>query len=494
MSNKTYSQILKSTSIIGGAQGINMLIAMIRVKFVSVLIGPAGYGILANFQAILGVAKTLSGLGLNGSAVRDVAEANGKGDQEHIARVVAALKKTCWLSGFFGALLMVALAYPLSQWSFNTHDYTLSIIALSLVIFFGNIQAGRMVIVQGFRRIKDLAILNILGTFVGSIIAVAFYYFMGIDGILPTLIIMAFISLLLSYYFSKKISIREIKLTWRETFTIAKPMLKMGLAMMWSGLLAAVSAYIIRLIITRELGLEAVGIYSAAFALSGYIVNFILSAMGADYYPRLTEVNEDHSRMCELVDQQTEIGLLLATPFIMFGISLAPLLIKIFYTSQFAEAASLLQWFLLGCLGRVIIWPMGITVLAKGKSKLFTCLQTYIHIIHLIMLLNLLPSVGLIATAISFALLYLIHFFVIKFHVKKLITYSWSLKLKKLILSLSISCLSLVLLHTFIINIIASISGTIISLLITIFCLKRLCNLLGAEHKVSILCSKLKIS
>ena len=44
MANKphrnSYGQILKSSSIIGGAQGINYLIGMVRVKLVAVLLGP----------------------------------------------------------------------------------------------------------------------------------------------------------------------------------------------------------------------------------------------------------------------------------------------------------------------------------------------------------------------------------------------------------------------------------------------------------------------
>ena len=41
--NNSYSRIMKSSSLIGGAQGINMLIGMVRVKFVAILIGPDAF-------------------------------------------------------------------------------------------------------------------------------------------------------------------------------------------------------------------------------------------------------------------------------------------------------------------------------------------------------------------------------------------------------------------------------------------------------------------
>ena len=60
---KSYSRIMKSSSLIGGAQGINILIGMVRVKFVAVLIGPLGVGLAGTYQALIGFIGTFAGLG-----------------------------------------------------------------------------------------------------------------------------------------------------------------------------------------------------------------------------------------------------------------------------------------------------------------------------------------------------------------------------------------------------------------------------------------------
>lgn len=70
--SQSYGQILKSTSIVGGAQGINLLLGIVRVKFAAVLIAPVGVGLVGNFQAVQGVMATLAGFGIQSSAVRDV--------------------------------------------------------------------------------------------------------------------------------------------------------------------------------------------------------------------------------------------------------------------------------------------------------------------------------------------------------------------------------------------------------------------------------------
>ena len=50
---KSYRQILRSTSIIGGASVINILIGLVRVKVAAVLLGPAGIGLIGLFKAML---------------------------------------------------------------------------------------------------------------------------------------------------------------------------------------------------------------------------------------------------------------------------------------------------------------------------------------------------------------------------------------------------------------------------------------------------------
>ncbi len=111
----SYTQILKSSSLIGGAQGINLLLGMVRVKFAAVLIGPVGVGLIGNYTAIQGLVGTVAGLGIQSSGVRDVAAAVGQGDPEAIGRTVITLRRVCWLTGLLGALAMMALAALLAR-------------------------------------------------------------------------------------------------------------------------------------------------------------------------------------------------------------------------------------------------------------------------------------------------------------------------------------------------------------------------------------------
>ena len=82
--------------------------------------------------------------------------------------------------------------------------------------------------------------------------------------------------------------------------------------------------------------------------------------------------------MNRLVNEQTEIGLLIALLGLLATVVLAPWIVHIFYTKEFLHAVELIRWFILGCLGRVISWPLGFLMLALGKGKWYLITETVV--------------------------------------------------------------------------------------------------------------------
>ena len=484
---------MKSSSLIGGAQGINILIGMVRVKFVAMLIGPVGVGLVGTYQATVQLIGTIVGLGLQSSAVRDIAGAVASKDQERIGRIVLTLRRMCWLTGGLGAMLVALFSQRLSYMTFKSPDYALEIALVGLTILFTNVRGGQMAVIQGMRRIGDLAKLNVIGVAVGSVVSVGLYALLGKKGIVPAIVLLGITQLIVSWWFARKIAVPRVTMSWGESFKAAGGMVKLGLAFMWSGLLVACVAYVTRTLIVREIDLVAVGIFTAAFNLSGMLVNFVLGAMGADYYPSLTAVSSNHKKMRELVNQQTEIGLLLALPGLIGTIALAPWLIKIFYTSDFWQATDLLRWFTLGCLGRVISWPMGFIILAKGASKLYAVTETIANILHIGLIWGLLSWIGIEGVSEAFLLLYIFYTLLMLVVSRYLINFSWSRGVWKILAIM----LPLIIVTFVVGKVLPDIPSTIIGLVVTagvsVFCLRGLMSRLGPDHKLSRLISSLPL-
>jgi PST family polysaccharide transporter len=375
MADHSYRSVLKSTSVVGAGAFLNMLISMIRIKFVAVLLGPYGVGLMGLYTAIVSMVSTVSSMGIDTSGVRKIAEAHGLGDEARISRVVTTLHRTVWLTGLIGLVIMIAGCTYLSRIALGSDAHAVHIAWLGLAVLLGNVTIGHTCLLQGTRRIGVMAKVGVVGSFNGLVLSVPCFYFWGIEGIVPGLILAATALLATTWWFAHQIRVDPVEVSWSESRTIATQLLHFGIPIMASGVVAACSGYFVRALLIRQVGLEGVGVWQAAFNLSGIFANFVLGAMVADYYPRLVAVSGDNGKVRDVVNAQTEIAMFLAVPGMAATIIFAPLAVLIFYTGRFDAAVEVLRLFVFGLLCRVISWPMGLVILARGMGKTYFSME-----------------------------------------------------------------------------------------------------------------------
>jgi enterobacterial common antigen flippase len=479
----SYGQILKSAYYMGGAAGITMLLGMVRTKFASILIGTTGIGLLTSFTAVQGIVGSVAGFGIHSSAVRELALVVEKGDELAIARVVTMMRRIFWLTGTIGMVSMMALSPLLSQVTFDSPEYTIDIFALGVVILLGNLASGHLAILQGMRRIGEMAYANITGSIFATLSAIGFYYWLGLRGIVPSLIGISVIQLGISWHFARQMGLPRVQIGWWQTFSEIGGMLKLGAVMMWTGLMGSAASYICIILITEQINLQAVGIYSAAFSLSGMFVNFVLGAMSTDYYPRLTALCGDKEEMNRLVNEQTEVGILLAVPGLLAMLLMAPWIVRVFYTSEFMPAVELLQWFVLGCFIRVFQWPIGFLQLALGRSDVWFVSQTFLCILHVGLIWAGIRMFGLEGVAIAFTVLYMVSIFVIR-HIGEYLTgFTWN-KSVLVLLSRTIPIVATVfLLQRLGVGFWGDVISVALVVLTSRYSLRGLVLRIGSEHK-----------
>jgi len=481
---KSYGSILKSTSLTGGSQMLSTIIGMLRTKFAAVLLGPAGIGLIGTYTAIQQFVISLAGMGINQSGVRDISSARATGDQLRVAETVYVVRKLSLWFGIAGALIVILISWPLSRFTFGDTGHALPIMALGISVMITLVSAAQSAVVRGYRRIAELARISVASSAIGTLSAVIFYYFLGINGIIPAILLQSVITLVLSWRASRRIAIQKVKLSWSQIRVHAKSLLGLGLAFMWTALLGAALAYLVRLILAREFDLTVVGIYAAAYAISVSLVAMVTNAMGADYLPRLSEVSEDSNKMAQLVNEQAEIGILLGLPM-MFGLILfAEVLIKLLFTTEFLAALPLIHLFALGCFVRVFTWPMGFVLIAKKRSALFAKLQSAFFVTHLIMIYFLIRQFGPVGVALAFSLNTIISFSVVYVAARRLIRFRWTVSAFRLVAFSSVAMLSVFFAVHFIDDLLVFVAFTIVWLALSICSVRSICKLVSDNSRV----------
>jgi O-antigen/teichoic acid export membrane protein len=367
----SYRQIFKATSLFGGVQVFTILIGIVRVKFVAVLLGTAGVGLMGLLNAPLQLIISVTGLGITFSAVRDIAEAHGSGDQTKTAKMITTLRRLSWFAGLLGVFVTITLAPLLSQWTFGNREYTWAFIWLSITLLLQTISKGQIALMQGVRRLKDVARASVFGSLIGLFTAIPLFYFFGLKGIVPSLIITAFTGMLLSGYLSRKVKPEIILLSFRETIYYGRNMVKLGIVFTVTGIISTLTGYVLSAFISRTGGVDQVGLYNAGSTIILQSTDLVFAAMATDFFPRLAAINKDDSKMSLFVNQQAEMAILILAPLLILLISLMPLIIRILYTPAFLVMVVFANWMVIGILLKGLVWPAGFIFGAKGDLKLF---------------------------------------------------------------------------------------------------------------------------
>ncbi len=366
--NESHKQILKSTGIVGGAQIFSIIIGIARTKVIAILLGPSGIGILSMLQATIDLVRNATGFGINFSGVKDIAEASASNSKQKIEKTITILRRWALGTGLLGMLSTVVLCIPLSNYSFGDSSYALSIAIISTTLFITSISSGQVALLQGLRQIGLMAKATIYGTLLSTSITLPLYWWLGIDGIVPGIMLTSVITLLVSWLFVRKIKIEKPILSFTETLKEGWNMARLGLLIVTSGLIATATMYAIRAFIVTKMSIDAVGYFQAAWMISNVYINIVLNAMLADFFPRLSAMNKDDTASNKLINEQMEMALIIGSPMIISLIAFGEIAIQLLYSSNFATAIPTLQWQLAGSFFIFISWPIGVMFLAKNKG------------------------------------------------------------------------------------------------------------------------------
>lgn len=435
MSDKTaYGHIFKTTFVFGFVQVFKAVVSIVKNKLVAILIGSEGVGLMGIFSSTLSLIKTGAGLGIDQSAVRDVSEAYGSNNRERYSQIIYVTTRVVLITGLLGLVVTLVMSRWLSIWTLGGIEYTISYCYLGLGVFLDIMNDGRQALLKGTRQLKSLAYASMIGSFVGLVTAIPLLYFLGRDGIVPSMLISSACALLVSDYYIRKIEYDHIAIPVKETINQAKPMIKMGSAMMLMTFLQAVVALVIQSYIRAEGGLSDVGLYSAGNVILQSYFGVVIAAFMTDYYPRIAAVNNDNKRLQDELNKQSKVSLLICCPMFVFFMAFTPFLIRILYTESFLPAEDFLRYGIYYTIITVCSNQVDLILVAKYKISVFIIASSIIRGLQLLTFIVLYKLDGLEGLGLASMILGISHYVLMSTVVKKMYEISFDKSFYKLFL------------------------------------------------------------
>lgn len=441
---------MKGTAIFGGVQVFNILINIIRGKFIAIFLGPVGMGVSALLSSTVNTISQFSGLGLGLGAMRDISMAHQSNDTQKLSQVAKVFRRIIFITGVIGALITILGAGIWSDIAFGSDEHTVTFMLLGLMVFFTALAGGETTLLQGTRHLRYLANTSLFGSFIGLVVGIPMYYFWGVNGIAPAMIALAIATYVSNRFFSKKIELFPAKVTPKQTFVEAKQMIALGIILTITTLLGTLAIYLNNWFIRSYGSVEDVGLYQAATSITTQYIGFIFAAMSVDYFPRLAAISNDNSAVTKNVNQQAEIVTLIATPIIIALIATTPVIVRLLLTEEFYSTIPLLRWLGLSLFFKAASYAVGYISFAKGDKKTFLLLEGVFGNVFIIIFTVIGYLLwGLIGLGVAVLTSYILYFFIISIIARWRYQFKFQKEFVKLFISLLPFCLFSFLLSLF---------------------------------------------
>lgn len=425
MSDKSgYKTIVHSTLFFGGVKILQVLLNLLRGKIVAILLGPTGVGFNGLYVSTVTMVNNFTGLGLNFSAVRNISKSKESGDISKLSRTIRIYKNLLLFIAVLGFVVVVGLSGFLSKSTFGSTKYTLMFILLGLMIFFNTLAAGNASLLQGTRSLAGYAKHILTGSAAALLVSAPLYYFFGLNGIVPSLIISAFVTYLFSIYYTSKIEHDKVKVSAKETITEGAEMVKLGVAMMIVTSLTSLANYLTNIYIQSTGSIVDFGLYQAGMSITLQSIGLVFASMAIDYYPRLVAVCDDSEKLVKMVNNQAEVMLLIATPILVLLMIVAPVAIKILLSKEFLPIVGFIRLLSIGMVFKSATYAIGAVSFAKGDKKTFFLLEgIYTNSAIVIFSVAGYYLGGLQGVGYGFAIMHALYFLIITFVNGRLYSY-----------------------------------------------------------------------
>lgn len=365
MANSLSARVIKTMGLFGGVKVVEILCAVVRNKLLAALLGPAGVGLNGIFNRALDVVASATQLNIRQSSVRDISAAR----PSEQPRVISAVRWWAWVLGVFGLVVMSGASPFFSMASFHGAGMWMAFAAVGVAVMLQCVVNGEQAAMQGTERLRPLALSTLWGAVTGTTACVACYYFFGINGIVPGILV----SYIAAYFCTRAFgSTKSLpRLSVKENIDIGKRFLSLGAYIAVGIIASSLAAYAFIAWIQDKEGEIVTGIYQAGYMLIVNYAGMVFTAISMEFYPRLTKVAHRPGMASVVISHEISTLMLVLVPFISVFIASAELIVRILYTSEFLACLPMITIGICGTVPRAVSYCLAYAIMARGDGRMY---------------------------------------------------------------------------------------------------------------------------
>ncbi|MEM9864754.1 MAG: oligosaccharide flippase family protein [Myxococcota bacterium] len=380
--SSSYRMILRGLLLVGSASVVTLLCSAARSKLLAYVGGATAVGTVGLLASFISLAFTTGGLGLGVAGVREIAAAKDDGSR-NAARL--ALRRYALVLALVTFTVIAVASAPINARVFEGALAPAFVCAAGLgaAAMIGSMALSTEL--RGVQMIRALAKGRSLAAVLAAFgAATALFLLRGNWALVAFAVSLPFASLLVfAWVLGRGAPLQGAGASWRESQSHFRGFASLGIPVAASGFAASGAALLLRMVVDQRAGTATLGLFVAAFAVSEQYLGIVLQSMATDYFPRLAAVIDTPEEANVLIRRQSRLLLTVGCPVLFGMLAVSPWLLPLLYAAEFDEATTVYCLLVASGLLKMLAWPLGYAILARGRSLMFTAKELSVHATYL---------------------------------------------------------------------------------------------------------------
>ena len=395
---------LAKTSLLNGLAVLTKFATSLFLsKVIAVYVGPAGYGVIGQFQNLVGIVSTLASGAVNTGVTRYTAEYVDQKERQFVVWNTAA--GLGLIGAAVCALVLVLAREPLARWALGDVAHASVLLWLGASLVFLVLNGLMLAILTGRKAVRGLVVANIAGSLITAAVAGALVATRGLDGALVAIAVGQALACGVTVFVLRSSGIALRQLFGRIDPGMARRLGAYALMAATAALATPLAQVFIRDRLAADLGWVSVGLWQALWKISEMHLMLLTTTLSVYLLPRFSEIRD-----ADELKREVRAAYRFVLPVSLASCAVIYLfrtqLVRGLLTEEFLPLVGLLGVQLAGDLLKINSWVMAYTMVSHAMTRTFVATEIAFAMLLAVSTTLLSARWGLLGAAAAYALTY----------------------------------------------------------------------------------------